>query len=141
MKPVLYMKPLQNMKSLEQQRGLTAIAIILMLLVLAFFVAIVLTMFPIYMEHFAVNSHLQSLKDESKISTMTDLDITKSMERKFDIDNITHVNKDDIDIEPNDKGGRTVSIDYEVRDHFLANVDVVVSFHNEVDVPGKGSGS
>ena len=122
------------MKPLQRQSGLTAISIIIILAVGAFFVAIFFTLFPIYMEHFEVKSHLNALKDDAKTTDITDRDIVKTMMRRFDIDNINHVTEDDIDIEKTDSG-RTVSIDYEVRDHFLANIDVVVSFHNEVNLP------
>lgn len=125
------------MKSLQRQRGMTPIAIILMLAVGAFFVAVVLTLFPIYMEHFSVKSHLKGVKEEAETSNLTNKDIMKGLLRRFDIDNVKHVTEDDIDIEPTDDGHRSVVIDYEVRDHFMGNIDIVASFHDEVILPSE----
>jgi hypothetical protein len=124
----LYMKPLQR------QRGLTAISIIAMLAVLAFFVAVVLTLFPIYTEHLSVVSHLKGLKQDSESRTMTDKDMIKTMMRRFDIDNVKNVTEDNITI-ARDSDSTSVTIDYEVRDHFMANIDVVAVFHDEVEIP------
>jgi len=125
------------MKPLQRQRGVTAIAVILMLAVGAFFVAVVLTLFPIYMEHFSVKSHLKGVKEEAQASNLTDKDIMKGLMRRFDIDNVKHVTEDNIDIEQTDDGARSVVIEYEVRDHFLANIDIVAKFHDEVKLPSE----
>jgi len=122
------------MKPLQRQRGLTTISIIIILGVLAFFVAIVLTLFPIYMEHFSVTSHLKSLKKESDAQTMTSDEIMRTMMRRLEIDNVKHVTQDDIEIDKEDNK-TTVVVDYEVREHFLGNIDIVAMFHDEVEIP------
>ena len=121
-------------RSLHHQKGLTGIAIILMLAVAAFFIAIALTLFPVYMENFSVASHVHDLKKIPDVKTMTKTDITKRLMRRFDIDNVTNVTEDDIEFVQIPSGWR-IEVDYEVRKPFIGNVDIVTIFHEEVEVP------
>ena len=118
----------------HRQQGLTGIAIILMLAVGAFFLAIAFTVFPPYMENFSVKSHVHDLKKLPDAKSMTKTDITKQLFRRFDIDNVTSVTEDDVNFVEVPNGWR-IDVDYEVRKHFIGNVDLVLVFHEEVEVP------
>ncbi len=107
---------------------------IFMLALLAFFVLIALRLFPIYMEHFKVASHLEGFAADTWNKKLTDNDIRRMLQRRFDIDDVVHATTDDIFIEHTKNGPITIAIEYEVRTPAFGNVDMVVSFVDEVEV-------
>lgn len=117
-----------------QQGGMTAIGFIIVLLLIAFFTLIVLKLMPIYYEDFKINTALKSLKEEEGISQKTDAEIQTIIMRRFRIDNIQRIALDDIEIN-RDRNGIMIDIDYEIRDPFIANVDVVVYFKDKIEIP------
>lgn len=132
--PVLNMHRYPKIGALHKQQGLTGIAIILMLAVAAFFLAIAFTVFPVYMENFSVTTHVHDLKKVPEVKTLTKSDITKQLFRRFDIDNVKSVTEDDVTFTDIPDGWR-IDVDYEVRKPFIGNVDIVLVFHEEVEVP------
>lgn len=118
----------------HRQQGLTAIAIVLILAMIAFFAMLALRLFPVYMEHFSVTSHLERLSEEAGIKEKTNSEILGTLQKRFDIDDVKHVTTDNIFIERNKDGSMLVAIEYEVRTPAVANVDMVVSFIDEVEI-------
>ncbi|MBL1276222.1 MAG: DUF4845 domain-containing protein [Ectothiorhodospiraceae bacterium] len=118
----------------QRQRGLTGIAIALILVLIAFFAMVLIRLFPVYMEHFNVTTHLKSLAEEVGASKKTNVEIIATLVKRFDLDDVKHVTSDDIFIE-REKGGLViVAIEYEVRTPAMANIDMVVSFVDEVEL-------
>jgi hypothetical protein len=126
------------MNDRHRQRGMTAISLAVIILVVLFFALVAIRLFPIYLENFKVESHLKNLAADRNIKTMSDRQILDTLTKRFDIDDVTNVTQDDIYIERNaDKGGgMTLSAEYEVRTPMLGNVDLVVSFTDQVEVGG-----
>jgi len=118
----------------QRQRGITGIAIALILVMIAFFAMVAIRLFPVYMEHFNVVTHLNSLSEEVGASKKTNAEIVSTLEKRFGLDDVKHVTSDDIFIEREKGGLVTVAIEYEVRTPALANVDMVVSFVDEVEL-------
>ena len=58
-----------------REKGMTGIAIALILVLVAFFAMIILRLFPIYMEHFSVTSHLKTLSKDAGASKKTNSEI------------------------------------------------------------------
>jgi len=117
----------------RRQQGITGLAMALILVMVAFIALIALRLVPIYIEHFSVSSHLTQLLADLRKSTMSDKEIIDTLEKRFDIDDVKHVTKDDITID-RDGGPIKVKIEYEVRTPAMGNVDMVVSFYDEVEV-------
>lgn len=118
----------------QHQKGMTAIAMAFILVLIAFFAMVLIRLFPVYMEHFSVKSHLKSLADESGASTKTNAEIISTLRKRFEIDDVKNVTDEHIFIEREQNGPVTVAIEYEVRTTALANVDMVVSFVDEVEL-------
>lgn len=118
----------------QHQKGMTAIAMALILVMIAFFAMIVLRLFPIYMEHFSVASHLKTLSTESGVAAKTNKEIISTLTKRFQIDDVKNVNDEHIFIDREKNGRVTVSVDYEVRTPALANVEMVVHFEDEVEL-------
>ena len=122
------------MKSIHRQRGMTPIGWIFVFLLIAFFALIGLKLTPIYIESFTVGSVISDLKNEPGITSMTSREISSIINKRFDVNTITNVSTDDVYVE---KLGdtMTISVEYEVREPLLGNVDIVVSFNKYVEVP------
>lgn len=122
------------MKGLHRQRGVTGITMILIMALIAFFSLIAMRLFPVYLEHFKVSSHLESLAVEESTGKLSDNEIRKTLAKRFDIDDVENVRPEDIFIERPDRDTLIIAIEYEVRTPAFGNVDMVISFIDEVEV-------
>ena len=122
------------MNSVHRQRGMTAIGWLVVLVFVGIVALAAIRLVPIYMEHFSVTTSLKSLTTEHTQTISGPADIRELLEKRLEINDVSHVNRDDVSIS-RAEGGYDVAIDYEARVPFLANIDFVVSFHNEVEVP------
>lgn len=118
----------------HRQQGLTAIAVVFILVMIAFFAMIAIRLFPVYMEHFNVVSHLKSLSEETGLKSKTNSEILGTLSKRFDIDDVKHVTTEDVFIERNKDGSMLIAIEYEVRSPALGNVDMIISFVDEVEI-------
>ncbi len=121
------------MTLMHRERGMTAIGWLLMLALIAFFAILVLRLTPNYLEYFKVASSLESLAGEPGIGQKPPAEVRKLLLRRFDINDVEHVDKKDIKIS-RENGKMKVSVTYEVRVPILGNVDAVTSFNKEVEV-------
>ena len=120
------------MKIIKKQQGVTGITIALGLVLLSFFVLIVVTLWPVYMENFSVNSHLDRLAKDSQVKSMTRTEIFKTLQKRFGIDDVKNVKNEDITITGEPGNGYEIEVDYEVRKKFIGNVDLVIYFNRVV---------
>lgn len=118
----------------HRQQGLTAIALVLILAMIGFFAMIAIRLFPIYLEHFSVVKHLENVSKETGIKGKSDKDILDTLNKRFQIDDVKHVTNENVFIEREKGGAMTIAIEYEVRTPAVANVEMVVSFVDEVEV-------
>ena len=122
------------MKSFHRQSGLTAISIVVLLAIGAFFIMLGLRLAPIYMENFKVASHLEKLAKDPSSKSMTEDEIVNTLFKRFDLDDVDNVSQEDLTIEASDNG-IMLSIDYEVRSPTIGNIDIVVSFSEKAEIP------
>jgi len=121
------------MKNYNKQGGVTMVTIAAGLALLAFFVMIVITLMPVYMENFSVSSHVSRMAKDSRAKEMTKVELRRTLLKKFGIDDVKNVSREDIIIS-DIPGGYSIEVDYEVRKDFLGNVDVVVYFTETAEV-------
>ena len=121
------------MKNYNKQRGVTMVTIAAGLALLAFFVLIAVTLMPVYIENFSVSSHVSRIGKDLRSSEMSKEEVRKALLKRFGIDDVKSVAREDISI-TDIAGGYKVEVDYEVRKNFLGNVDVVVYFSESAEV-------
>lgn len=121
------------MKSLQKQQGLTFISWLVILVVAGFFVMVGIKITPVYLEHFAVRKSVESLRDEPFISRKSLPQIRKMLMRRLDMNNIRNLGKDQIHIVRT--GGITkINIKYEERKPIVANISLVMTFDDTVEL-------
>ncbi|HKK05734.1 MAG TPA: DUF4845 domain-containing protein [Gammaproteobacteria bacterium] len=122
------------MRTPQHQKGVTAIGWILILALIACVVFFLLKLVPIYLDGFTVGDVVSSFKTDPDIGSKTPGQILREINKRLDINMIDDVKPDDISI---DKGANlmTIEIDYEVREHLVGNIDIVVHFDKRADIP------
>jgi len=122
------------MNLIGRQKGMTSIGWVLVFMLIAVVTLVTLKLLPIYLDGFAVKSSLASLKNEHNISNTPPNKIKTMLLKRFDINTVTDVTKDDIYIDKS-QGMMTIEVEYEVRDKLVGNIDVVVMFNEKIEVP------
>jgi len=117
----------------SKQQGLTFIGLIFILALIGIIVLSALKVFPVYMEHFSVQTSVETLADNPEIKNMSVRKIRTLLNKKFNMNAVTSVNAGDAKIRKS--GGEIVfSLDYEVRKEYIGNVDIVLSFSDEFKI-------
>lgn len=121
------------MKPIHRQSGLTAISIVVLLAIGAFFILLGLRLMPIYLENFKVASHLEKLAKDPATKELSEDEIVSKLLKRFDIDDVDHVTEEDITLEQTETG-LAIYIDYEVRAPTIGNVDLIASFSEKAEI-------
>ena len=117
----------------RQQRGATLITWLVIFMMIGFFIMLGLRLAPIYMQNYTVKNIIEDLQTEPMIGRKPVGEIRQMLLRRFDINGIRELGRDNVKISRS--GGTTkVEVAYETRQHIVANVDVVVTFNESLDL-------
>lgn len=119
------------MRSLHQQKGVTAIGWLIILGLIGFFVLLTLKMMPSYLEFYKISSTLETMVKDSGFETQAD--IRESAERRFDISYVKSITPKDLKIKSYGQSW-LVAAKYESRVHLFFNVSAVMEFNKQVKV-------
>lgn len=111
----------------RNQGGMTLLGFLLVLVVVGFAAFIAMRLFPMYQEYYAVKSSLKGLAGEPGVSDMDPAKIQDLFFRRLYINYSQNVKPSNIKIERMD-GGWKMSVNYEVRNELVGNLDVVGKF-------------
>lgn len=132
MKPIETVKKFPH-KSPHQQRGLTLISWIFVLMIVAFCGIFAFRVVPMYSENVYVENALKSLADPgTKVSEMSDSEIKKKLTNFYMVNNVRSQGPQNIVIDRKSKSV-IVMIDYENRANLFYNIDIVMRFQNHLD--------
>lgn len=120
------------MHSIKRQEGMTAIGWLIVLALIGFFVLLALRMMPSYLEFYKIVSTLDSLESEGAMDSPRE--IRKLLERRFDISYVHSITPNQVAVKSAGANWDVIA-DYDSRVHLFANVDVVMSFYKQVQVP------
>jgi hypothetical protein len=119
----------------KHQRGLTFISLCVLLFIFGFFVFLILKIGPIYLDHNKVASALANLKKDPAFPTMTEQEIRRSLDNRFNIGYVDFIDSEDITISKSNDYVK-VEIDYEVLKPMAYNLSVLVEFHDMIETGG-----
>ena len=116
------------MSKRKHQSGLTMITWIVLIGMVGFIGIFAFKLIPIYMDYSTINSALATVAKNATPSE-TPAQLKSSIDNLFDVNSVNSVKVDDITIKP-DTDGKTLimSLDYDARTNFVANIDLVVHF-------------
>ena len=121
------------MGQLVKQRGLSAVSLLIVLLVSAFFLNCAIRLIPLYVDNMTVRSALNSLAKEPTLSTMRKSQLKRKVNDYFNVNNMQDNLSQSISIEETPKTV-LVNVNYEERVSIIFNIDAVVVFKNQLDV-------
>lgn len=122
------------MKLRSQQTGATLWSMISISVLVIFFALLLIKLIPPYLSDMKVRAALDSIERKAKGSSMSNAQIMISLEKRFDIDSITHVNlREDVVIE---REGRMkiVRIAYEAQIPLVFNISALLEFDHSAEV-------
>lgn len=126
------MKP----KSGSQQRGMTVIGMLLLLIALAFVALIVMKVVPMYIQYYTIKSTIESVRKEPQLAQMTTQDIYTGIEKRFDIGYVENVRARDLKIR-NESGGRVLDLVYQDERELFYGLFVVLKVNESVPLTPK----
>lgn len=111
----------------KQQRGISVIGGLLVMIVVCFVALMVIRIVPIYVSYYMVKSTLERLQQDPASRQMSTSEIYNTLQKRFDIGYVTVVDARQVKISQQGKE-RILSLAYEDRRTLLGNLDIVASF-------------
>lgn len=124
---------------MKNQRGMTLIGWVIVLALIAFFATLTMRLVPMYQEYYGVLQIMDSMKNELRNNNLSKNQVELLLYKKFDTGYIKSVKRENIEIL---RGKNTayitkIVIDYEVRKPFIAQIDLIGHFKEEIDIEPK----
>lgn len=126
-------------RSPSHQSGMTLISFMLMFVLIGFFMLLILKLAPIYLENLKVTSTLNALKKEPGLADKTPKEILAMVQKRWDINSIDRISANDSLVVDKTGGFVKIQVDYEVEEHILANISVLVKFKDTYTMIGGNS--
>ncbi len=121
------------MKAPLKQQGMSAYQILLLAILVLFLVFTGIRLVPIYGEYMSVKSSMQRVQEGNIDAPGSPRSLQRELERHLRINSVTSVETDNIHISPQGDG-YLMRVSYEVRTGWIGNIDLIVSFENEVQI-------
>ncbi|HET8552033.1 MAG TPA: DUF4845 domain-containing protein [Gammaproteobacteria bacterium] len=115
------------------QRGISMISILVIVIVVGFVGLIAVRLFPVYYDYFAISSIFNNVEQHEH--GRSPAAIRDTIERRFEVNAINAVSIHQVKITPARDGGSNVSLHYEERVPFIGNLSLVASFDKNIEVP------
>jgi Tfp pilus assembly protein PilE len=121
----------------RNQSGMTLISFVIVASVVGFFLFIVMKLFPMYQEFFAVKSAMKGLAAEAGIANEQPAQIKEKFFKRLYISYSENVKPQHVKIENKGSGqGQVMYVNYEVRVPLMYNLDAVGKFSAEQALSG-----
>jgi len=112
---------------------MTGIGWLLVLVIIGFFVMILLKIGPVYLENYSVKSVLNSLATEPLITKKSSQEIKKIIMKRLKINGVYNFDRKNIKVKRT-PGMVTVDINYTVQKDMVGNIDVLISFSEQLEL-------
>ena len=117
----------------RRQSGITALGFLIVAIFLGVILLAVIKLAPVYLEYAKVESSLNKVATEFQGERPTVEEIRRSIQRRFDIEDVRSITARDISIN-RDPGGYQVRAAYEGRVSYIANLYLVAAFDKTVEI-------
>lgn len=120
------------MNNLRYQAGLTMTGWLLTIVLAGFFMLCAFKMVPSYAEDRYIKTALRALPRGPELAEISNNEIKTKLNKFYTVNNVRSEGASNIDIERSSKK-TVVNINYEVRVPLIYNIDVVMTFKNQLD--------
>lgn len=121
----------------QRQQGYTLITLSILFMVIGFFILLILKIGPIYMNHSKVVNSFEAVKKTKNIENQSTARIHTILDGRFNVNFVEHVSYKDVLI-INRQNYLKMSVEYEVVEHIVGNLSVLVEFYEEIEVGPQG---
>jgi hypothetical protein len=118
----------------QRERGATFLGIVIILLILGSALYGGIRVLPVYLEYTKVARSLEQVRDEHAAIETNPALIRRSLERRWDVEDIGSIGWKEIEIDRTAEGYDLVA-SYEAERPFIANVFLLVKFDKTVSIP------
>lgn len=115
---------------LKKQRGASSLSLIFSIVLGVLFLKIVLSLVPAYWDDHVINQQIKSVLSEKHNSKS---EVTAEINKRLDMNDIGSLKFEDIAKISDSNGTIIVSKQYEIRKHWLSNIDLVLTFEKSFD--------
>ena len=115
---------------MNNQKGLTLISWIIILVFLLFQGVIAMNVLPVYITDSSVKKVLENLRNDPKAQGLTPFDMKNMVAKRLNINSVYTVTAKDITVKKA-RGENVITIEYEPRGKLIGNLDYIVSFKHD----------
>ncbi len=119
--------------NMNKQLGMTGMGWLTVLFLIGFFALLTFKLAPIYLENYSVKGVLQSFEDEPLITQKSKRDISRMIMARLNTNGVRDIKKEHVTIDKK-RGVLKIAINYFVRKSMVGNVDIVVTFGDEIEL-------
>lgn len=120
----------------KHQAGLSMLSWVILILLIAFVGLFGFKLIPVYMDYTTINSALTDVAHQATANT-SPASLHSAIEKRFNVNNVNVISADDVKIGSDPTSGNTtLTLDYDARTGFVANIDLVAHFHKVYQVSG-----
>lgn len=117
----------------RNEKGITLIGMLIMAVFLGLFALAAIKLLPVYLEYGKVQSTLQKVKTELDGKSPSPESIYKSLERRFDIEDVRRIKYREIKVTRQPRS-YLVEAKYEGRVYYIGNLYLVADFATSVEI-------
>jgi hypothetical protein len=118
----------------NKQSGMTTMGLIVLVAVLGLIVFGIIQLIPVYLENMKVVKVLNQTQQTLEGRNVSKIDILNTIEKRLDIEYLNDFDiRKDFEVK-RAAGGFTVSVDYERRRAYVANVYLLAEFDHSVEI-------
>ncbi len=116
------------MKSMRNQRGLSLLGFMFVLVLVLFFTYIGIKLVPVYLNHMSVSSEVKAVATEPGAANKPPNTIRRDLIRRLGVSYVDYVEPEHISVERGD--AVQLIVEYEVQQHLIGNIDALISFRS-----------
>jgi hypothetical protein len=124
------------MTPISQQRGLTMISWIVVIVFLLFQAVIAMNVIPVYITDSSVKNIMEALPTDVNARDATTKELKGLVSKKLSINNVYSVKPEHIKVKKG-RGENIVTIVYEPRGKLIGNLEYIVLFQHEARIPSR----
>ena len=117
---------------MRNQKGASALSIMVILFLAASILTIVMKVAPMFFDNMTIAKVLEDIGAQSDIAALSDDEIVGAFSKRLIINNVRDFDPKKIVIKRDD-GLLTIDINYEKRENIFKNIDAVASFENHFE--------
>lgn len=118
----------------NKQTGMTFLGLLFVLALAGLLVFAGIRLTPVYLEHMKIVSVLDGTKKEFDGKSADLATLRRSIQRRFDVESVGVVKVEDFKVSKSPSGGYIMTIEYENKAPYIANINFVVDFNKTVEI-------